>query len=313
VHPITLTAIDLFDMLGLPRLDYGPEEWAQCFADMARDGIEMVCVQMSVLRDKACYPSQVIPNQIAYDGLGTVFELAERHGMQVILGLADVTYFRQFQDHHGWWDPKEDLQINLRVAPELNALYGHHPALWGWYIPHETGDRIHRGDVMHVLTRLPRFLKELRPDLPIAHGPWFTSRLTVGDDATTPTQFADEWDAMLSEIEGIDVYAIQDGTAPDDEMADWYAAAAPVFAAHGAELWAVNEAFPREERTADVNRAVPWERLLRRMRITSGYVKQHAVFDYPHYMNPRSPVAGAAALNAGYRRWLDERANEDQP
>ena len=305
--PITLTAIDLFDMLDLPRLDYGPKEWDRCFADMAQDGLEMVCVQMAVLRDRAAYPSRVVPQQLPYDALGMVFELAQRHGLQVVLGLADVTYFRQFQDGAGWWDPEEDLRVNLRVAPELNQRYGDHPALWGWYIPHEAGDRVHRGDVMQILTRLPRFLKEMRPDLPVAHGPWFTSRLTLGDDATTPAQFADEWDAMLREIEGIDVYAIQDGTAPDDEMADWYAAAAPVFAGHGARLWAVNEAFPREERTADVHRAVTWERLARRLAITEAFVERHAVFDYPHYMSPRSPVAGAAALNAAYRRWLRDR------
>jgi len=312
MQPITVTAIDLFDMLDIPPLGYGPDQWSRCFADMAHDGIEMVCVQMSVMRDRASYPSRVVPNRLPYDCLGLVFDLAARHDMQVVLGLADVTYFRQFQDNAGWWDPEVDLDVNLRVAPELNALYGDHPNLWGWYIPHETGDRVHRGDVMHILTRLPRFLKEMRPDLPVAHGPWFTSRLTLGDAATTPAQFADEWDAMLRQIEGIDVYAIQDGTAPDDEMADWYAAAAPVFAAHGAELWAVNEAFPRGEGTADVNHAITWEHLAQRIRITDRYVKRHAVFDYPHYMNPRSPVAGAAELNAGYRRWLASRSHADR-
>ncbi len=313
MQPIALTPIDLFDMLDLPALHYGPDEWAQCFADLARDRFTMVCVQMSVLRDRAAYPSRAVPQQLPYDALGMVFELAERHGLQVVLGLADVTYFRQFQDRGGRWDPEQDLQVNLRVAPELNARYGDHPALWGWYIPHEAGDRIHRGDVMRILTRLPRFLKAMRPDLPVAHGPWFTSRLTLGDDATTPAQFADEWDAMLSEIEGIDVYAIQDGTAPDDEMDDWYAAAAPVFAAHGAKLWAVNEAFPRTERTADVNRAITWERLARRMAITEAYVERHAVFDYPHYMSPRSPVAGAAELNAAYRQWLSQATDGPRP
>ena len=310
MQPIALTPIDLFDMLDLPALHYGRDGWAQCFADMAQDGLEMVCVQMSVLRDRAAYPSRVMPRQLPYDALGMVFELAERHGLQVVLGLADVTYFRQFQDGGGCWDPEEDLLINLKVAPELNERYGDHPRLWGWYIPHEAGDRVHRGEVMHILTRLPLFLKELTPDLPVAHGPWFTSRLTLGDAATTPAQFANEWDAMLRQIEGIDVYAMQDGTAPDDEMADWYAAAAPVFAAHGARLWAVNEAFPRQERTADVNRAITWERLARRMAVTEAYVERHAVFDYPHYMSPRSPVAGAAELNAAYRDWLAQRCDQ---
>ena len=197
--------------------------------------------------------------------------------------------------------------MNQRICAELYELYGARPNFWGWYIPHETGDRTHRGDVMHILRALPPFLKRLTPNRRVAHSPWFTSQLTVGQDATTPSEFAAEWDAMLHDVEGIDVLAIQDSTAPFEEIGAWFRAIAPVAEKHHIELWSVVELFPRDPKTGypDMTRAIDFNTMKTKMQAAAPYVQNYACWEYQNYLNPHSPLRGANKLSAEYRAWFD--------
>jgi len=273
------------------------EEVEALFDEMECDGVNMVLLPICY-GEEVFYASDILPNKLTYDAYAILFDLAEKHGMQVVIPGISYKYHLQFQGKP--WDAQADLDMNKRICRELFELFGDRPNLWGWYIPHETGDRTHRGDVMTVLRGLPPFLKKLTPGKKVAHSPWFTSRLTLGEAAMTPAEFAAEWDAILSEIDGIDVFAIQDSTAPHKEIAAWFAAAAPVFRKHGAELWSVVELFPREPEFT-MARAISFERVLEKMTAASPYVTAYACWEYQNYLNPHSPLPGAAELSRAYR------------
>lgn len=288
---------------------WGMERWTMeeietLFAEMERDGIKLI-LPTTGAGDKVWYPSKILQNQTDCDWIGRLFNLAAGHGMEVILSGVSYTYHLQFQGQP--WDPQADLDMNKRICNELYNLYGDRPNLWGWYIPHETGDRTHRGDVMTILRGLPPFLKRLTPNCQVAHSPWFTSHLTVGQDATTPAEFAAEWDAMLCEIEGIDVLAIQDSTAPFEEIGDWFKAVAPVFERHNIELWSTVELFPRDPQTGypDMTRTIDFRDMKTKMQVASPYVQNFACWEYQNYLNPHSPLRGARKLSTEYRAYLD--------
>ena len=304
VKMITCTPI----VFGKPTPEYFPlEDWKDdeveaLFNNMEKDGINLI-VLSGGLGDKVYFPSKILHNQLDYDGYGKIFDLAEEHGMQIMLSGVLYTFHLQFEGKQ--WDATAELEMNKRIFTELNNLYGRRSNFWGWYIPHEAGDRTHRGDVMTLLRALPPFLKHLTPDKPVAFSPWFTSYLTVGKDATTPEEFAAEWDAILSEVEGLDICAIQDSTAPYAEIGKWFAAAYPVFKKHNVTLWDVVELFYRDTKTcyADMTEAVSFPYLIKKIKAADPYVKGLACWEYQNYLNPGSPVKGAQELNKEYRAW----------
>jgi len=292
---------------------WGIEQWTmedieRLFTEMERDGVKLI-LPITGAGDKVWYPSEILRNQSDCDWFDRLFNLAARHGMKVILSGVTYTYHLQFQGQS--WDAQADLEMNMRIYTELYELYGHHPNFWGWYIPHETGDRTHRGDVMTILRELPPFLKRLAPHCQVAHSPWFTSHLTVGQDATTPAEFASEWDAMLHEIQGIDVLAIQDSTAPFEEIGDWFKTVAPVFEKHNIELWSTVELFPRDHKTGypDMTRAIDFDNMKTKMQAAAPYVQNFACWEYQNYLNPHSPLPGANKISAEYRAYFDIPCN----
>ncbi|MEN8193808.1 MAG: DUF4434 domain-containing protein, partial [Bacteroidota bacterium] len=232
------------------------------------------------------------------------FEMALERNIQVVLPGIYYTYNDQFLG--GTWNPHKDLEINKKVYSELNERYGHYPNFWGWYIPHETGDRTHRGDIMVILKNLPKFLKELTPNKKVAHSPWFPSKITLGDEGLTPEETAKEWDTILNMVDGIDVFLFQDGTAPLDELEKYFAAIKPVFDKHKVELWAVLELFYRFQDGSGIElfKSISPEMLFDKMEKVSPYIKRFAIWEYQTHLYPNSKASGAEKLNNAYRNWL---------
>jgi len=276
------------------------------FDNMQEDGINIVLL-LGGWGEKVYYPSKILKEPCQTDWYAIGFEMASERNMKVALPGVSYTYNEQFLG--GTWDPELDLEINKKVYRELHQRYGHHSNFWGWYIPHETGDRTHRGDIMVILGELPRFLKALTPDKKVAHAPWFPSRITLGDvEALTPEQTAEEWDIMLGMIDGIDVFLFQDSTAPLDEISDYFAAIKPVFDKQGAELWATIELFIRyQDRPGiDLFRSISPELLFEKMARISPYTRKFAIWEYQTHLDPDSNTAGAKELNKAYRAWLKQ-------
>jgi len=305
-------------LLGPPTHEYPSEEQmteeklSRILDNMKNDGFNTVLI-VGGYGEKAYYPSKILKEPSRKDWYAITFELALERNMQVGLSGVSYTYHNQFTG--GTWDPELDLEVNKKVYLELYQRYGHFSNFWGWYIPHETGDRIHRGDIMVILRELPRFLKKLTPDKPVSFSPWFPSRITLGEaEALSPDQTAAEWDAILSQVDGIDVYAFQDSTAPLDEITDYFAAIKPVFDRHGVELWGVIELFIRfQDRPGiDLFQSIPPEMLFEKLRSLSPYVKRFACWEYQTHLNPDSDTPGAKELNAVYNSWLNTESHESQ-
>ena len=162
---------------------------------------------------------------------------------------------------------------------------------------------------MVILRELPRFLKALTPDKPVSFSPWFPSRITLGDaEALSPAETAAEWDTILSQVDGIDVYVIQDSTAPLDELTDYFAAVKPVFDKHGAELWATIELFIRfQDRPGiDLFQSIPPEMLLDKLKMLSPYAARFACWEYQTHLSPDATTPGAKELNRAYSNFLQE-------
>ena len=305
VRPIEITPV----FVGKPTPEYEKipprtdEFFNSLFNEMEKDEIKMV-LPVGGWGETTFYPSKILKNPSKVDYYDKIFNLAEKHNMKVVLSPSTYKYNNLFEGKK--WDVNEELQMMKKLYTELNDLYGKRKNFWGWYIPHEAGDRTHRGDIMILLRELPRFLKKISPDKKVAYSPWFSSRITLGDEATTPEQCATNWDSMLDEIEGIDVYLFQDTTAPDDEIAEWFAAVAPVFKKHRVELWDVVELFPRFQNKAgiDLFRSVEFDYMMKKMQAASPYVKKFACWEYETHLYPKSKTKGAKELSKKYREWL---------
>ena len=213
VHQIEITPL----FFGPPTHEYPFKEemtvdkLRTMFDNMKLDGINTVLL-MGGWGEKVYFPSKILKDSSKIDWYEIAFKMAQERRMQVGNSGIYYTYLNQFLGKT--WDPKKDLLMNKKVYRELYARYGHHPNFWGWYIPHESGDRTHRGNIMLILKNLPRFLKKLTPNKKVAYSPWFPSRITLGEnEALSPAQTAVEWDAMLDEIDGIDAYVLQDTMA----------------------------------------------------------------------------------------------------
>jgi len=296
--------------LGTPTHEYSEFEprndklLESLFEDMAKDGITTILL-MGGWEETVYYPSKILKNPSDVDWYAKAFDLAEKFGMEVVLHGVPYKFNNLFTGKE--WDPYEELEMEKKIYKELNELFGNRKNFWGWYIPHEAGDRTHRGDIMILLRELPSFLKKMTPNKKVAYAPWFTSKITVGEnDATTPELCAANWDSMLKEIDGIDICLFQDTTAPDDEIGEWFAAVAPVFEKHGIELWCVAELFPRfqDKPGIDLFRSVSYEYLMEKMNAASPYVKKFACWEYETHLNPKSKNPGAKELSEKYREWL---------
>lgn len=307
INPITIAPL----FFGTPTPEYlfdgemTKRELETIFNNMKKDGIKMVLL-MGGWGDKIYYPSKILKEPSKTDWYRIAFEMALEREMQVILPGVHYTYNDQFL-LGGTWNPHKDLEINKKVYTELNERYGHYPNFWGWYIPHETGDRTHRGDIMVILKNLPKFLKKLTPNKKVAHAPWFPSRITLGKEGLTPEKTAKEWDTILGMIDGIDVFLFQDGTAPLDELAVYFAAIKPVFDKYKVELWATIELFFRFQDGSGIElfKSISPELLFKKMKATSPYTEKFAIWEYQTHLNPKSKAPGAKELNKAYRDWIN--------
>jgi hypothetical protein len=281
------------------------EKLSRILDNMKNDGFNTVLIVGSI-GEKAYYPSKVLKDPCKIDWYNITFEMALERNMQVALSGISYTYNNQFTG--GTWDPNLDLVMNKKIFTELNQRYGHYSNFWGWYIPHETGDRTHRGNIMVILKELPQFLKKLTPDKTVSFSPWFPSRITLGDaEALSPAQTAAEWDTILSEVDGIDLYLFQDSTAPLDELAEYFAAIKPVFDKHNVELGAVIELFIRfqDKPGIDLFHSISPEILFKKMQSITPYTLRFACWEYQTHLDPDSKIPGAKELNEAYNSWLN--------
>jgi hypothetical protein len=279
-------------------------EWERLFADMAAIGVSQIFVQW-MHADGVAFYAEEPPNPDDVPMLDVLFDLAERHGMRVWLGLAHDA---------GWWAgvdrarPAAEVEVflarrrlaNAAVARALAPAVQGRASFAGWYVPDEVDDRNWLGAertalVADYLAALGRELAELVPGAGIA-----VSGFAQGWG--TPAQLADLW-RTVTERAPLALVLLQDGVGAGKLTLDDLPAYLPRLRAavepHGARLGAVVELFDTTSAPdAATFTAVPaaLSRVERQLAIawreTNGPVVGFSVPDY------LSPFGGAAAGRA---------------
>lgn len=111
-----------------------PEMWAQKVAELNNMGVEYLVFMAVANEEKAYYPSKLMAWTYPADRkspVDAIMDKAAELGMKVFMST-------------GWAKDQDDnlrdpaiKQRQLDMMKELTALYGTHPALYGWYLPVE--------------------------------------------------------------------------------------------------------------------------------------------------------------------------------
>lgn len=306
IMPITGTFIDEISV-DIPSQNWGPSEWEREFATFVEAGIDTVILIRAGCGERLACPSEAVAKRVStlpvYVDLVQLFlDLAAANGLTFYFGLYDSNLF--------WYryDWQSELELNLEFVDEVNARYGSHPALGGWYLPHETTDSSLR--ILDINTALAARLKALTPGLPVLISPFFFGRgdLWNGTDLRMrprdPSEHARIWEELFARYAGLVEYcAFQDGTADLLRVGGYYAASAEVATAHGITSWANVETFDR-----DMPIKFPpadWRKLAHRLESVRPHVEKVITFEFSHFMSPNSMYPAARLLYDRYRDLLD--------
>lgn len=249
----------------------------------------------------------VIADAGDWNPLGNILAAAERHGMQVWLGLSlDPDYWQ------GVFDPAASSASNIALMLQLEELYGASPALAGYYLPEEIDDRSFVSERAHGA-----MIEYLAAMVEAAHGQVGRPVMVAPYFGMNPNAeaYAAWWDVTLTSAP-VDVIAMQDGVGTRRTTAEQgvpvYRALQPVAAKHGVALWSDLEVF-EQTHGWPVN-DLPWrarpatiDSVVEQLGLEAPYVEKFVVFDFTHYMSPRLGAASADLYRA-YQAYLEERA-----
>jgi len=133
------------------------DDWRELVRGMHRLGMDLIIVQEAwrnqtwygehyhtmtaenyreTFAGRAFYPSALWPARMdipAVDPLEAILDEADRHDMQVMLGVGNYAHFDYTAGSLAWHGD---------VMAELWGRYGSHPSLYGWYIAEEMNGRL---------------------------------------------------------------------------------------------------------------------------------------------------------------------------
>lgn len=243
-----------------------------------------------------------------FDTIGAILDEARARGMYVMLGLGrsgDTHLLWEF-DKPGW-DARNASAVAAaqRVARDLHARYGAHPAFYGWYLTHEMNDLAKAGAYYDPVAR---YCHELAPQKPVLAAP-------AGTPIATPRQIA---------ASAVDIFAYQDavgaGYVPYEytyrpekrivELDELYKTYSAWHADVGKHFWADLEVWEMDGSQGYAGAyAAPFGRVKQQIDIESRHAEVLTGYAYHGYLQaPESaaekPNARAQTLDTGYRAYL---------
>lgn len=291
--PITGTFIDEITY-DIPSSNWSREQWIADLDHMQEIGIDTVIFIRGGFEDKSVFPSNVLATHYADDLATLIFEETSKRGMSVYFGL----YISNLNWNDG--DVAGEVKMNNLFIDEVMGRYGEYPSFKGWYIPHEfckeAKGTLNFGD---ILRDLPRLCKDKTPDKKVFVSPFFCSQI-VSKTPFTPAQHYEEWDRMLS-VSGkeIDCCAFQDGTAPMDQMEEFYTYTKKFCDKYNIEHWVNAETFERDVR--QMYYPITFQLLRRRLELHKKYADKIITFEFSHFLSPQSIYPSARNLNNLYK------------
>ncbi len=240
---------------------------------------------------RTIYPSKK-PNWTDYypgvDLLGNTLRAAERHGMQVVIGL-------NMDDR--WWqigvkDPQwleGQVELGNQLAEEIYNLYyaDHRDTICGWYFVFEIDNlMVQQKNAVEVLAKAFNthldFLTELDPGLFFMWSPYMNSALATAES------YGRFWTELFREVrfrEG-DIFAPMDcvggGGTTLENVARWFAEfRKAVDTKPGLLLYSNAENFDHTDWTS-----ATVGRFISQLQLVDEYVDGFINFAYPHYYSP---------------------------
>ena len=305
----------------IPSANWGPAEWAADFDAMQAVGIDTVILIRSGFKDRMTFESRVLPKfqpmRPAYLDLVDLFlTQAERCGM--------TFYFGTYDSYHHWHtDPELEVRINMELADEVMARYGHRQAFGGWYITQEAVAFDER--LMVIYEKLARHLKALK-NVPTLISPLMLKEVTPAAAHPNPEMLAPDalagvggfndlagyernWDAAFHRFsQYIDAVAFQDGYVTMTELPEYLEIDRRLARKHGIESWSNVESF---ERGMPLNfLPIDWRNLRYKIEAaTTAGCDKLITFEFSHFMSPNSMWPSARNLYNRYKEWIVARAS----
>lgn len=281
-------------------------------AEASREGAEVLgmriaIVQMSLWREggsyEAVYPSKIYPPREIWKGrdpIGSLLKTMEEVGGKVFLGLAGAPSGEapeQLERGRARRDLLEWSKKMREVAKELFHLYHKYPSLAGFYITQEANPYAYKNDpslllgaVNYIVEGIKRLSPKLQIILPVG---LYLVREEEKWRYANPEDLATFWEPIISRSK-VDIFLLIDGIGTG--LSNWEHSEAcqkwlkETCKRYGKKLWVEAEAFRYPYVPAKP------EEFLRQLQMANRYGEKVLIFDYPHYLNPRSGKQEAKEL-----------------
>ena len=224
--------------------------------------------------------------------------LADKHRMAFYFGMYDSGKYwieGQFQ---------KEIDLNLRLIDEVWLKYGHHKSFQGWYLSQEISRRTK--NMSKIYARVGRHAKDVSGNLttlisPYIHGVKTDQVMLSGDKALSTKEHEEEWDEILSNVQGaVDIMAFQDGQVDYRELYDYLVVNKKLADRYNMKCWTNIESFDRDMPIRFL--PIKWEKLLLKLESARRAGMEDAItFEFSHFMSPNSTYLQAGHLYERYR------------
>ena len=279
-YPISGTFIDEITH-DIPASNWSDEEWAKDLDNMKSVGIDTVILIRGGYNNKCIYPSKYFPHQKDpnEDFLDLILRECEKRDMKVFVGL----YITNLTWNDG--DAQTEIEKNKIYTDEVIERYSHYKSFYGWYIPHEVGNDIL--NIRDIFYHVAKMCKEKTPDKKVLISPFFyTADVIPKEERLNAEQTYYEWDKILSVChEYLDIVSFQDGSAPLEQITEYFKSARKACDKYGLELWSNVELFDASMRGFY---PLPFDLLKTKVRLNKPFVDKFICFEFSHFLSPQS-------------------------
>ena len=259
----------------IPVMNWQEKEWDLSMALMKRMGVDTIILLRQALGKWLAYKSDYLMKvegcfAPSYDYMDMFLRLAEKHGMKMFVPT--------YSPWHDWLTPEYDPQKEFKhfkpLVDEIQERYGNHPAFAGWYMAQEiSGADSYK--VIELFQKLAPYCKSISNNLPVLMSPGMRGMKCMSNSvpyekrkafALTPEQHAQQWDQLMTGLEGVvDIVAFQDGHVDFEDLEDYQKANVELGRKHGLEMWSNVELFDRDT-SFPTFPPIGWEKLLLKLK-----------------------------------------------
>lgn len=300
--PIRATFLDEISW-DIPHQNWGVKEWDKDFRAMKAIGINTVVMIRSGLARWIAAPFEsILKGEDVYyppvDLVEMFLTLADKHGMTFYFGMYDSGKY--------WIEGKfqKEIDLNMHLIDEVWKKYGHHKSFQGWYLSQEISRRTK--NMSKIYAEVGKHAKEVSGNLttlvsPYIHGVKTDQVMSGSDKALTVKEHEEEWDEILSNVQGaVDIMAFQDGQVDYHELYDYLVVNKKLADRYKIKCWTNIESFDRDMPIRFL--PIKWEKLLLKLEAARKAGMENAItFEFSHFMSPNSTYLQAGHLYDRYR------------